>query len=34
MIVSLLSFVFGLVAIGFGIRCMTLPLDAMPSSQR
>lgn len=28
MIVSLLSFIFGVVAIGFGIRCMTLPLDA------
>lgn len=28
MIIGLLSFIFGLVAIGFGIRCMTLPLDA------
>lgn len=28
MIVGLLSFIVGLVAIGFGIRCMTLPLDA------
>lgn len=28
MIVSLLIFIIGLVAIGFGIRCMTLPLDA------
>ncbi len=28
MIIGLLSFLFGLLAIGFGIRCMTLPLDA------
>ena len=28
MLAGLLSLVFGLVAIGFGIRCMTLPLDA------
>lgn len=28
MIIALLSFLFGLLAIGFGVRCMTLPLDA------
>lgn len=28
MIISLLSIIFGFIAIGFGIRCMTLPLEA------